>query len=96
VWDSAPASDYGTDPLKTDLSLLIFDPDGQDLASAGGYSASVDNSYEIVEFMSREAGTYKIGVYKASATEASNNLGIAWTKQLMPYRMNLPLVLTDD
>lgn len=95
AWDSAPASDYATDPLKTNLNLLIIDPDGQYLDAVGGYSASADNSYEIVEFMSRKVGTYKIGVYKASATETSNNLGVAWTKQLMPYKVNLPLVLKN-
>jgi len=95
AWDSAPATDYATDPLKTNLNLLIVDPDGQYLDAVGGYSASADNSYETVEFMSRKAGTYKIGVYKASATEVSNNLGIGWTKQLMPYKVNLPLVLKN-
>lgn len=95
AWDSAPATDYATDPLKTNLNLLIVDPDGQYLDAVGGYSASWDNNYEIVEFMSRKAGTYKIGVYKASASEASNNLGIAWTRQLMPYKVNLPLVLKN-
>ena len=95
VWDSAPSSYYNTDPLKTDLDLLIFDPNWQSLSAMGGYSASWDNSYEIVEFMSHKAGTYKIGVYKASATETYNELGVAWTKQLMPYKVNLPLVLKN-
>lgn len=95
AWDSAPAGDYAANPLKTNLNLLIVDPDWQSLDTVGGYSASWDNSYEIVEFMSRKAGTYKIGVSKVSATEESNNLGIAWTKQLMPYKVNLPLILTD-
>ena len=95
AWDSASASDYTTNPLKTDLNLLIFDPDGQPLNAVGGYSASWDNNYEIVEFMSYKSGVYKIGVYKASADETSNNLGIAWMKQLMPYKANLPLVLRN-
>lgn len=95
VWDSAPSSYYNTDPLKTNLNLLIFDPNWQPLDAVGGYSASWDNSYEIVEFMSHKAGTYQIGVYKASATEMYNNLGVAWTKQLMPYKVSLPLVLKN-
>lgn len=77
------------------MNLLIINPDGWYLDAVGGYSASWDNSYEIVEFMSHKAGMYKIGVYKASATETYNELGIAWTKQLMPYKVNLPLVLKN-
>ncbi len=95
AWDSAPADDYSTDPLKTNLDLLLLDPDGQPLDGVGGYSASWDNSYEIAEFMSRRAGNYRIGVYKHSAEEDSNSLGVAWTQRLMPYKVNLPLCLKE-
>lgn len=95
TWDSAPASNYATDPLQTNLNLLIFAPDGQPLDAAGGYSASWDNNYEIAELMLYKPGTYKIGVYKSGAIETRNNLGIAWTYLLMPYRVNLPLILKE-
>ena len=83
AWVSNPAgpgSNYWQDPLETDLDLVIFDPNWQFVEN--GYSASYDNSYELVDFVASKTGEYKIGVYKKpGTTEYVNHIGIAWTKQ---------------
>ncbi|MFQ5814299.1 MAG: S8 family serine peptidase [Anaerolineae bacterium] len=84
TWESYPAgpgSNYWQDPLETDLDLRIFDPDWQALDAIGGYSASNDNNYELVEFTAPKTGEYKIGVYKKQSQEVANWLGLAWTKE---------------
>jgi len=57
VWDSHPEKGHppATDPLESDLSLIITDPDGNVVA----YSTSWDNSYEIVDFLALKDGAYK-------------------------------------
>lgn len=85
TWDSnpiGPGADYMLDPLDTDLDLRIFDPDWQGLENIGGYSASRDNNYELVDFFAPKTGRYAIGVYKrpSSAKEYINWLGAAWTR----------------
>ncbi|MCL7453989.1 MAG: S8 family serine peptidase [Anaerolineae bacterium] len=83
AWVSDPAGPgggYAADLLHTDLDLAIFDPDGQGPV-ANGYSASHDNSYEIVDFVTEKTGQYAIGVYKnAGTTEYLNSIGLAWVK----------------
>jgi hypothetical protein len=64
------------DRLDTDLDLYISGPDGYSVT----YSGSWDNNYELVDFVAQQTGQYTIGVYKRSASEDSNFLGIAWVK----------------
>ena len=56
AWDSHPDAGHPptTDPLESDLDLVIYDPDN----SVAAYSMSFDNSYEIVDFLALEDGTY--------------------------------------
>lgn len=56
AWDSHPddAHPPTTDPLESDLDLIIRDPDGMTVT----YSMSFDNSYEIVDFLALKDGTY--------------------------------------
>ncbi len=71
----ADASHCNFDRLDTNLNLTVYFPNGQ-FASSERY----DNNYELVEFVAPATGQYRIGVYKASANETSNDLGIAWVK----------------
>ncbi len=81
VWSSNPAGpggNYGMDPLDTNLDLVVFDPQMQ--FANNGYSASNDNSYELVDFYSQKTGTYTIGVYKRRMDEVGLWFGLAWSK----------------
>jgi hypothetical protein len=65
AWNSHPTSGewwqfWQTDPLKADLDLTIYAPNG----SVVGGSYSFDNSYEIVEFMAPTTGTYRTIISK--------------------------------
>jgi hypothetical protein len=76
--DCASESNCNYDRLDTDLNLAVYAPDGS--LVSGGYSASWDNNYELVDFTAPQTGQYSIGVYKASANETSNYVGVAWVK----------------
>lgn len=81
-WSNANCPDQNNcffDRLDTDLDLNVLDPDGNPVS--GGYSASWDNNYELVEFPAPKTGVYTIGVWKKRADESSNYLGLAWTEQ---------------
>lgn len=94
AWDSnpmGPGGGFSTDPLQTNFDLVILDPDMELIP--GGYSASWDNNYELVDFNAPKTGVYTIGVYKHRMDEVSNWIGLAWSKDyLICY---LPLVLTS-
>lgn len=90
-WDSNPANDYSTDPLSTDLDLLIISPNGSTVAS----STSWHNNYEIVDFVAPEAGEYRMRVKYYARTPAEGldlGLGLAW---LRIHRVYLPLVMKN-
>jgi len=96
AWDSNPSSDFqtdGTDSLDTDLDLYVWDPDYT--YPPVGYSASWDNSFEIVEFTATKTGQYTIEIYRDpyESSEDLNFLGVAW---LVRPRVYLPLVLRGD
>jgi hypothetical protein len=75
-----PGGGYGTDLLRTDLDLAVYEAGGQEPVT-NGYSASNDNSYEIVDFVAEKTGQYAIGVYKkADTTEFLNWIGLAWVR----------------
>jgi len=85
----------GDDALTSNFNLYVWDPDGN-LVSPG-YSASWDNNYEIVEFTALHTGLYEIGAYKSlnSTTESDNQLGIAVLRIQLPYRVHLPLAMSN-
>ena len=94
--DSPPAHPtLGDDALTSNFNLYVWDPDGN-LVSPG-YSASWDNNYEIVEFTALHTGLYEIGAYKSlnSTTESDNQLGIAVLRIQLPYRVHLPLAMSN-
>ncbi|MBN1136291.1 MAG: S8 family serine peptidase [Anaerolineae bacterium] len=67
------------DELMTNYNLYVYDPSG-DLV---GYTASLDNNYELAEFVAEESGIYQIHVYRSDwgdMNEAGNNVGIAWVR----------------
>lgn len=90
-WSAAdgPAGNYGYDDLLTDLNLSIFAPDG----SLIGYSLSSDNSYEMVEFVVNQTGTYRLVVTKFDSFEASNFLGIAVAGIMLSEKSYLPFLV---
>ncbi len=74
AWDSNPSADYSTDPLEADIDLRVTN-------SAGTYisgSASINNSYEIVEFIAPASGNYNLRVNDFSFAGAQEYVGIAW------------------
>jgi hypothetical protein len=73
VWDSTPTSDYLTDPLKADLDLYVSGP-GQ-----FQYSASWDNSYEVVDFTPAVSGSFQIKVHKFRFEGFNEYLAVAWS-----------------
>jgi hypothetical protein len=66
------------DTLGTNFDLYIWTTNQNQPHTT---SVSSGNNYEIVEFVAPETATYTIGVRKQSASEANNQLGIAWSKQ---------------
>jgi hypothetical protein len=87
--DCPAINDCNFDRLDTDLQLGVKDPDFQWVP--GGWSASYDNNYELVEFIAPKTGTYRIAVYNTRADEPSNFLGIALVRLRRVY---LPVVMS--
>lgn len=90
-WDSNPASDYSSDPLSTDLDLLVISPSWGTVT----YSVSWHNNYEIVDFVAPENGEYRMRVKYYARTPAEGldlGLGLAW---LRIHRVYLPLVMRN-
>ncbi len=78
-WSKVECSGEGScdhDQLDTDLSLHVYRPDGQNVAS----STSAYNSSELTYFTAPQTGRYEIRVWKERGTESDNHLGIAWVK----------------
>ncbi len=96
-WDSNPASDYGTDPLSTDLDLRLISPSGAVITQ----SLSWHNSYEVVDFMATETGEYKMRVtyYARNPAEGLDlGLGLAWLRvpQYEVTYFNYPSVILAE
>ncbi len=96
-WSRAdsPGNDYSFDRLDTDLHLGVqyFNGSWWEWVP-GGWSASWDNNYELVEFVAPETGSYRIAVYKAHVynNETSNFVGIAL---LQLHQVYLPAVMRN-
>jgi hypothetical protein len=96
-WSNAdsPGNNYSFDRLDTDLHLGVQYYDGVDWDWVdGAWSASADNNYELLDFMTTETGAYRIAVYKAHIynSESINPAGIAL---LTLHRIYLPLTLRN-
>lgn len=81
TWNSHPGSGdwwrwWEPDPLKADLDLIVRSPSG----TAVGTSVSWDNSYELVEFVAPEGGTYRAIVSRVrwDSDNQYERLGFAW------------------
>ncbi len=88
-----PGNDYSFDRLDTDLDLRVKDPDGDYISGAS--STSLDNNYEMVQFLAPQDGWHRIVVRKSRAGESSNYLGIALVRIPLPYRVYLPAVMKN-
>lgn len=86
-WESNPNSVYTADSLSTDLDLTIIDPSG----NAATSSVSINNNYEIVDFVAQETGNYKVRVraFKRSPESPNLGLGLSWIRLRQYY---LPIV----
>jgi hypothetical protein len=73
VWDSTPTGDYLTDPLKADLDLYVVGP------NQFQYSASWDNSYEVVDFTPAASGNFQIKVHNYRFDGFNEYVGVAWS-----------------
>jgi hypothetical protein len=80
-WDSW-SDGSTTDQLGADLDLYVYKPDGTLMAS----SASVVNTWEMVEFTAPVTGTYTVNVHKFSAVAGwpGSYLGIAYSDKSIP------------
>ena len=88
--DCPSVANCSYDQLDTDLQLGVQYLDGGTWVWVlGSWSASWNNSYELVEFVAAKSGSYRIAVYKDHSYEGSNFLGIALARQPLVY---LPLV----
>jgi hypothetical protein len=70
-----------SDALSTDLDLHVYGPTGE----INPPSASLNNNFEIVEFIAPSNGNYRIDVVRSSIIlppvgEQENYVGIAWAK----------------
>ena len=81
-WSAAgtplPHRAIGVDALGVNFDLRVYRQSNNVTPVAS--STSVDNNFEIVDFIAPETGAYTIRVRKQSATENDNALGIAWMK----------------
>lgn len=97
-WNSnadSPTNGYTFDRLDTDLNLAIHGPSGTLVPNT--YRASLDNNYEMVDFIAYESGTHEITIFKAAALngETANSLGVAVLIIPGPHRVFLPTVTRD-
>jgi hypothetical protein len=74
VWDSNPSSSYATDTLQADLDLNVVGP------GASYWSASWDNSYEIVDFTAPSSGNYTLKIKNYRFDGSREYVGVAWLK----------------
>ena len=76
VWDSnaSPGSNnYSVDWLFADLDLNVVGP------GVAQWSASWDNSYEIVDFTAQASGNFQIKVRKYRFDGGSEYFAVAWS-----------------
>jgi hypothetical protein len=74
VWLSNPNGTYTNDPLPADLDLTAFRADG---TTVMGTSSSINNGFEIVDFVAPASETYRFRISKFSYTGGNTWLGTA-------------------
>jgi subtilisin family serine protease len=82
VWDSNPSGatdDFDTDTLEADLDLNVRGP------GVSRWSASFDNSYEIVDFTTSRAGVYKLRIYNYRFDGAKEYVAVAWNRGFIEF-----------
>lgn len=75
-WPSHPDTNVPptTDYLRSDLDLVIYDPNGNYVTS----SVSSTNNYEIVEFVASQSGYYTAEISQFEFDATYEYLGFAW------------------
>ena len=82
VWDSNPSGatdDFDTDTLEADLDLNVRGP------NTSRWSASWDNSYEIVDFVASRSGTYKLRIYNYRFDGTKEYVAVAWNRRFIEF-----------
>ncbi len=74
AWDSNPNAAYTSDPLDADIDLYVYAPDGSYVT--GSFSGG--NSYEIVEFVAPQTGSYELRVNDFAFNGTTEYIGAAW------------------
>ncbi len=73
-WLSNPAAGYTSDPLPADLDLTALRASGALITT----SSSIDNSFEIVDFIAPATETYSFRISKFTYSGGSTYLGAGW------------------
>ena len=82
AWDSWSTGGGGTDVLGADIDLSVLNPTGGFVAG----SASVENAWEVVEFVAAVTGTYTVRVNLFSSVTGwpGTFLGMAYSARTLP------------
>lgn len=76
VGDDYQLFSFSSDPLRADLDLRVYDPNGALVAS----SLSWDNSYEYVEFIPPGSGSYRLQVRAHRFEGVLEPAAVAWSQ----------------
>jgi len=80
AWHSYAANSTSTPTLRADLDLAVYS--GSNCSgSALGFSSSINNNFEIVEFTPATTGTYSLRVNDYTFTGSSEWMSLAWSQE---------------
>jgi hypothetical protein len=74
VWPADPEDDFYDVRPGADLDLVVLSPEGQVVAS----STSLDNTYEIIDFLPAADGQYTLRIVAARCDWSPRYLAWAW------------------
>ncbi|PWK13142.1 S8 family peptidase [Tumebacillus permanentifrigoris] len=78
VVEGASTPTMSTETPLSDLDLYVYDPAGTLVGYSTAGLSSVNNNYELVEFLPKISGTYTLKVVGASGVTNPEYVGVAW------------------
>jgi hypothetical protein len=78
VVEGASTPTMSTETPLSDLDLYIYDPSGALVGYSTAGPSSVNNNYELVEFLPKVSGTYTLKIVGASGVTNPEYVGVAW------------------
>jgi len=81
AWGAQGDSSYNTAVLNADLDLVVYQGSGVTSGSPLGFSVSVNNNFELVEFTPPETGIYTVRVNDFAFNGTSERMGLAWSQK---------------